>query len=188
MEIQKVVYLPTDERFDNSANIASGDVHVHPGPVRNPCSVCTKPVASIHRAVQCDSCQKWCHIGNKCGNVNAQEYQRMVNSTQDFQWECSPCLIGNIQHEVPGSNVQQQQRLTNRPSSQTKYKQDEEFQYTNLAKELEQLGKAHLKVGRINVNGLMTMSKLLEIKMLLVTTKFDNTGNHRNKTYTRNKR
>ena len=77
---------------------------------------------------------------------------------------------------MPCSDVQQQQRLTNRPSSQTEHRQDEEFQYTKLTKELEQFGKAHLKVGHINITSLMTLSKLLEINQLLETTKFDILG------------
>ena len=48
--------------------ILSGDIHPHPGPVKNPCAVCQKPVARTHRPLTCNGCGLICHIGNKCGH------------------------------------------------------------------------------------------------------------------------
>ena len=65
--------------FQLSRLLESGDVCPNSGPTtaaHNPamCSVCKKTVAKTHRAINCDSCQKWCHI--KCGGVTAQDYRR----------------------------------------------------------------------------------------------------------------
>ena len=39
--------------------ILSGDIQVQPGPVKCPCGICARPVASNHRALQCDRCDYW---------------------------------------------------------------------------------------------------------------------------------
>ena len=50
----------------------AGDVETNPGPVKHPCLVCEKPVAKTHRAVMCDTCERWTHI--KCGNISPSQY------------------------------------------------------------------------------------------------------------------
>jgi hypothetical protein len=45
--------------------IISGDISLNPGPVKNPCGLCAKPVAKNNRAVLCEGCNYWWHI--KCG-------------------------------------------------------------------------------------------------------------------------
>jgi hypothetical protein len=62
--------------------VLSGDIELNPGPVTNPCSVCERSVASKHRAIQCDSCEKWCHIGTKYRDLISQE---------NFDWICPVC-------------------------------------------------------------------------------------------------
>ena len=47
--------------------LVSGDIDPNPGPVRYPCAICARAVASNHRSVNCDQCNSWVHI--KCGNV-----------------------------------------------------------------------------------------------------------------------
>ena len=42
--------------------ILSGDINLHPGPVKYPCSVCAKPVR--RRIVSCEKCGLWLH--KKC--------------------------------------------------------------------------------------------------------------------------
>ena len=55
--------------------ILGGDISQNPGPVKDPCSVCGKWVAK-NRALSCNGCKKWCHIGIKCGNVSNQQYKK----------------------------------------------------------------------------------------------------------------
>ena len=42
--------------------ILSGDINLHPGPVKYPCSVCAKPVRK--RIISCEKCGSWIH--KKC--------------------------------------------------------------------------------------------------------------------------
>ena len=52
--------------------LASGDINPNPGPVRNPCSVCSRPVARTHRSIQCDDCRYKCHINFGIGDCIIQ--------------------------------------------------------------------------------------------------------------------
>ena len=67
----------------------SGDVELHPGPVRHLCAICSRPVASTgnHRALQCDQCYFWCHI--KCVEVSPYQYNELIGSVTS--WICPPC-------------------------------------------------------------------------------------------------
>ena len=47
--------------------LIAGDIHQHPGPLKFPSSVCNKSVTSRQKAVECDTCQRWCHRG--CGRI-----------------------------------------------------------------------------------------------------------------------
>jgi len=42
--------------------LSGGDIEINPGPVKNPCGVCLKPIAKNHRAHTCDSCQLMSHL------------------------------------------------------------------------------------------------------------------------------
>ena len=91
----------------------------------------------------------------------------MISSAR-FQWRCPPCL-----NRLPSCQQKQQQQVESRPNPNCLHG---EFQYTKLSNELTEFGKAHLKLGHVNVNGIMTLSKLREIKVLLQTAKFDILG------------
>ena len=95
----------------------------------------------------------------------------MISSAR-FQWRCPPCL-----NRLTSYQQQQQLEVENRPNTKNNCL-DGEFQYTKLSNELTEYGKAHLKLGHVNVNvnGIMTLSKLREIKVLLQTAKFDILG------------
>ena len=136
--------------------VLSGDVHVDPGPVRFPCSVCKKPVAATHRAVECDSCHQWCHIVRRCSNVSLENYKHMLNSNQDIQW-----IFLTYLSTVQASNeqLQQQQQMINGPE-----KLRSRFQQLKGEKNL-------LKVGHINIDGLL--SKISEIKVIIIIEESD---------------
>ena len=72
--------------------ILSGDIHQHPDPVKYPCGICSRPVASNHRALQCGNCDFWCHI--KCVKVSPSQYEKMKGSSAI--WVCPPC--GSVQY------------------------------------------------------------------------------------------
>ena len=55
--------------------------------VKFPCEICTKAVASNHRAIQRDICDIWAHI--KCNKINLQTYELIKkDNTQCFCNEC----------------------------------------------------------------------------------------------------
>ena len=70
--------------------LKSGDIEVNPGPVQNPCSVCSKAVARNHRHLDCAVCAKSCHIGVKCGRVAVKDYEGFKNMTT-YLWTCPIC-------------------------------------------------------------------------------------------------
>ena len=72
--------------------ILSGDVARNPGPVNNPCSVCSKPVAKTHRAVKCYDCKLRCHI--KCGGISVKNFNHGI----DHQWTCPTCCLEPTTH------------------------------------------------------------------------------------------
>ena len=61
---------------------------LNPGPVRNPCGICRRPVAKNHLAVQCEACYFWHHI--KCENISPTEYSVLCGD--DKAWICKNCL------------------------------------------------------------------------------------------------
>ena len=163
--------------------IESGDVSLNPGPVKYPCCMCGKAVAKTHRAIQCASCDKWCHIGERCGKVKLLDYQKFTkDATNNLKWYCPLCKTQENTLGCPPSlgplhnHQQQQQEVESRPSTNPVESPEYEFTYSKLLQEIQGFGKANLKIGHVNVNGLMTLSKLQEIKLLLSTTKFDIMG------------
>eukprot|EP00112_Aurelia_sp_Birch-Aquarium-sp1_P013646 Seg2901.1 transcript_id=Seg2901.1/GoldUCD/mRNA.D3Y31 product="hypothetical protein" protein_id=Seg2901.1/GoldUCD/D3Y31 len=134
--------------------LLSGDIHQNPGPVRNPCSVCKRAVASTHRALKCNTCNKKCHIRRKCGNIKPAAYLQLKNS-EHREWMCPTC-VGAQEHIIDRPLVTQHHDLSNTNT------------YDNLAKEINTKG---LRVGHNNINGLL--NKLHELKYLLQSVKFD---------------
>ena len=62
-----------------------GDIHINPGPVKNPCGSCLGPVAKNHWHLICESCGTMVHI--KCASVAAREFKERDWSDWDF-WKC----------------------------------------------------------------------------------------------------
>ena len=58
------------------------------------CPVCTAEVREEHPAIQCDTCNKWCHI--ECINVSKEEYTKLTEDVQRFEWNC-PKHKDNVQ-------------------------------------------------------------------------------------------
>lgn len=52
------------------------------------CVVCKK-VTKVQKAVECELCQKWCHIN--CDNMPIQIYNYMRDSSQQVTWYCIYC-------------------------------------------------------------------------------------------------
>ena len=64
-----------------------GDVSLNPGPVKNPCGICSRPIAKNHRAILCEACYCWHHI--KCAGISPAEYVTLGGT--DEPWCCQQC-------------------------------------------------------------------------------------------------
>ena len=67
----------------------SNDIKENPGPVKNPCSVCERPVAKNHRNLECDTCHLKCHFA--CGMLPLSDYRLILS--QNTAWICPCCLM-----------------------------------------------------------------------------------------------
>ena len=153
------LYPNADSTFQLTNLTVSGDINPNPGPEK--CSVCCKTIASNHRALCCDHCDKWCHM--KCGNVKPAEYRR-YQQLENFNWSCPVCLTV-LQPRADSVSFR----------AETDVSEDDEYPYEMLKNEIS-AGRGFLKTAHINVNGILTKSKLDEIRLLLRTTGLDILG------------
>ena len=72
--------------------LLSGDISENPGPVKDPCGVCSKGCRKNQKAIQCDDCNVWFHA--KCTGVNKTEYANL-SARPNTNWTCMNCLFPN---------------------------------------------------------------------------------------------
>lgn len=84
-------YSNSHSTFHQMRLYTSGDIDTNPGP--DDCSVCNKRIARNHRAVNCDSCNMWCHI--KCASIKPNEYKNYQRLSSFFWW-CPRCLCSSL--------------------------------------------------------------------------------------------
>ena len=163
--------------------ILSNDLFPNPGPVQCPCSVCARAVATSHRAIQCDVCKKWCHIGPKCGNVPPRIYHELINK-EYFNWNCPVCKDYHLRYDHErtvdqhsngpspdaAAGARPQSQCTSQHWDQDETPADEQV-HSTLLKELGNAAHKDLKIAHLNVAGLL--SKISEIRLLLSVVKFD---------------
>ena len=75
----------------------SGDSPQNPGRIRNPCSVCDRPVSINHHALCCTRCKKRSHSAPKCGSVFSNDYRvsykkylcggNVLSALQIWKWD-----------------------------------------------------------------------------------------------------
>ena len=73
--------------------ILSGN-NLNPPPTRNikwPCIICNRPVQANQKAIECDTCQKWCHL-NCDGRSTPEDYENFQNDP-NFEWQCLYCTL-----------------------------------------------------------------------------------------------
>ena len=63
----------------------SNDIETNPGPVRYPCSICSKPLRKNQLTLNCIVCSKSSHAS--CEGVNKNAYNT------SSQWTCTPCIL-----------------------------------------------------------------------------------------------
>ena len=89
-KLQASIYLANISLSALYLLLLAGDVNSNPGPIKDPCSICSKGCPSNQRAIQCDGCDKWHHA--KCGNMGADEYFSLATN-ESSTWMCFNCLF-----------------------------------------------------------------------------------------------
>ena len=67
--------------LDRIAGAILSGKNLNPPPTRKikyPCIICNRPVQSNQKAIECDTCEKWCHL-NCDGRVSTPEYEFFQN-------------------------------------------------------------------------------------------------------------
>lgn len=142
----------------------SADICPNPGPtatvnISAKCAICKRTVAKTYRAVNCDSCSKWCHI--KCGGVSVNEYRRL-QMEDEIPWICPICTVP--------SDPEPLHSLVDDSTLEVLHTHDLQV-YNDLEPLINTQG---LKVAHLNFNGLT--NKMSEIRFLLQETRFDILG------------
>ena len=54
-----------------------------------PCSICNKNVTAVMKGLQCDTCDKLCHI--KCNSMSVEEYEyfQTLKDEESIRWNCA---------------------------------------------------------------------------------------------------
>ena len=159
-------YANSSATFQLSLLLISGDINPNPGPASsdsNKCSSCCRTVARNHRALVCSTCKLKCHI--KCENVPPRKYKELLNAT-NIVWSCTRC------HESL-SNTQQPVLQATQPNRTESTQQVCYFSELNMR---ISCNNSHFKAAHINVNGLMTKTKVQEAQLLLEKVRFDVLG------------
>ena len=144
--------------------------------MRNPCSVCSKPMARTHRALRCSTCYLHSHI--KCGDVTPVAY-REIKAMSNYHWVCRFCKISSA---MPFSDVEDVDFLqVFQDGEKSINNQDGGCQNRNIANDSNSASwykenirshyKFNLTIARLNVNALV--NKVDEVKSILDECSFD---------------
>ena len=96
-------------KLQNIINRIAGAIlagkNLNPEPTRNikwPCVICNRPVQNNQKALECDACQKWCHL-NCDGRVTLSEYEFYENNQNnpEVQWHCLYCTLKEKYNIIP---------------------------------------------------------------------------------------
>jgi len=80
--------------------LLQNDIETNPGP-KFPCGVCGKPVKNEQRAVSCDGCEAWFHIG--CQGMSVEAYDACIGKS--FSWSCLTCGLPNFSPSYFASTI-----------------------------------------------------------------------------------
>ena len=113
---------------------------------------CTKPVAKHHRRLNCDSCQKRCHI--KCGNVSVKDYNRLAVKTI-YKWNCPSCLVC-LQTTEPNDHI-------NLGLAPPQLQPGSEPTNNDIVHAIFQNESDKLKIAHINIRSLLPSKNMVEL-------------------------
>ena len=91
--------------IDRIAGAILAGISLNPPPSRNikwPCIICNRPVNSNQKAIECDTCHKWCHM-NCDGRVTIQDYEFYENNQDnpEVEWHCLYCNLKETHVNFP---------------------------------------------------------------------------------------
>ena len=69
--------------------------------IKYPCSICNRSCQKNQSCIQCDKCNKWCHI--KCDGTSQTEYNYLqtTNENPDIKWFCLCCTMKFNYQNIP---------------------------------------------------------------------------------------
>jgi len=76
--------------------LLAGDIQQNPGPVKDPCLVCSRGCRKALKAIRCDICDQWFHA--KRIGMKASEYNQLCDLTK--AWQCLKCLFPGFERPV----------------------------------------------------------------------------------------
>ena len=86
----QVNYYPNSTATFNINLNVCGDIEVNPGPVKDPCGKCSRPVKCNQRSLLCEDCNLYWH--QKCiPDMTVTQYTLLITSTID--WICPGCTL-----------------------------------------------------------------------------------------------
>ena len=76
-----------------SGAIRSGEELNPTNRLENPCSICNKNCLDNQACINCDTCQKWCHV--KCDGTSIESYNYYKETSVDpsIKWHCLFCTM-----------------------------------------------------------------------------------------------
>ena len=73
--------------------LLAGDIELNLGPVKYPCTVCSRQVKSNQRGIFCDRCELWTHARGY--GVDVVEYERLGLNVNE-EWLCPACISAEL--------------------------------------------------------------------------------------------
>ena len=70
-----------------------------PNNLKSPCSICNKNVLTNQKAIQCDTCDKWCHI--QCDGTSSEFYNYLMTTDDTVSWHCLYCIFKFNHQNIP---------------------------------------------------------------------------------------
>ena len=70
--------------------LCDGDISPNPGPVTDPCGICSKPVKKNQKGIACDNCNTWFHVVTRCIELTNDEYYIFQTDSSKI-WVCPKC-------------------------------------------------------------------------------------------------
>ena len=100
MTSNSVSQIKLKQTFDRIIEAISLDKELNPyNNLDFPCSICNKNVLTNQKAIQCDTCNKWCHI--QCDGTSLETYNHLMITNDTVSWHCLFCTFNFHHQNIP---------------------------------------------------------------------------------------